>query len=60
MTCPDCPDSTRTYAEEATYRDLTTVTTEVAVYCRGCDAILYEETDTRRAKTQNTNTDYQQ
>jgi hypothetical protein len=48
MTCPDCSNDAGTYAEEATYRDLTTETTETTVYCCGCDAVVYEQSDTRR------------
>jgi hypothetical protein len=50
MTCPDCPDSTETYAEEATHHGIDTITTEVTVHCRGCDRIVHQETETRLAK----------
>lgn len=52
MTCQNCPDSTGTYEIEATYRDLSTETTETTVYCRGCDSEVHKETDTRRATHQ--------
>jgi len=51
MTCP-CPDDAGTYVEEATYRDLSTVTTVITVYCRGCDCIVYEQSETRRSTYQ--------
>ncbi|WP_158598764.1 MULTISPECIES: hypothetical protein [unclassified Haloarcula] len=50
MTCPDCPESTGTYAVEETYHGIDTTTINVTVYCRGCDAELHTETETRRAK----------
>jgi len=51
MTCPDCPDS-GTYAVEETHHGIDTVTTEVTIYCRGCDRIVHEETETRLAAYQ--------
>jgi hypothetical protein len=50
MTCQNCPSEPGTYVEEATHHDIDTTTTEVAIYCRGCDAELHTETETRRAK----------